>query len=72
MNKIDNAWAALKSLSLREQEIAAEAILDYASVANAPELSDEQAREVERRLCDSEESTISPAELRSRLEKLLP
>ena len=72
MNKIDNAWAVLQTLSPREQKIAADAILDYASANDGIELSDEQAREVARRLQDASEATITPAELRSRIEKLLP
>lgn len=72
MNKIDNAWAILKSLSPREQEIAADAILDYAAATSAPGLSDVQAQEVERRLQEGDEQTITPAELRTRIEKLLP
>jgi hypothetical protein len=70
MNKLDTAWAVLKTLSPREQDIAADAILDYASVA--PGLSDVQAEEIERRLRDEGESTLTPAELRSRIEKLVP
>ncbi len=72
MNKIDNAWAILKSLSPREQEIAADAILDYAAAMSAPGLSDLQAQDVERRLQDGADRTITPAELRTRIEKLLP
>lgn len=72
MNKIDNAWAVLKKLPPREQERAADAILDYAAAADGPMLSDTQAREVERRLADPDAETISPAELRSRIAKLLP
>jgi hypothetical protein len=71
MNKIDTAWAALQMLSPREQEIAADAILDYAAAADGTELSAEQAREVARRLQDAGAATITPAELRSRIEKLL-
>jgi hypothetical protein len=72
MNKIDSAWAILKSLPPHEQELAADAILDYAAATAAPGLSDVQAQEVERRLLDANEQTITPAELRSRIEKLLP
>lgn len=72
MNKIDNAWAVLKTLSPREQETAADAILDYASAADGPGLTDEQAREVELRLGEAGANTITAAELRSRIEKLLP
>ena len=67
MNKIDNAWAVLKKLSPREQECAADAILDYAAAADGPTLSDAQAREVERRLADPDAETITAAELRSRI-----
>jgi hypothetical protein len=68
MNKIDTAWAILKSLPPREQEIAADAILDYASALDAPGLSDVQAREIERRLDNSGEPETTTAELRARIE----
>ena len=66
------AWAALQSLPPREQEIAAEAILDFVASEAGPQLSDEQVREVERRLADTDEFTITPAELRAQITKLLP
>jgi hypothetical protein len=72
MNKIDSAWAILKSLPPHEQEIAADAILDYAAAATARGLSDVQSQVVERRLQDADEQTTTPAELRTRIEKLLP
>jgi hypothetical protein len=67
MNKIDDAWVALKKLSPREQEIAADAILDYAAQDTALHLSDEQEDEVRRRLEDTQAATVTPAELRRRL-----
>ena len=66
MNKIDEAWAILKQLPPREQEIAAEAILDYAAAAAGPQLTSEQAEEVARRLRNPEAASITPAELRAR------
>lgn len=72
MNKITAAWSVLQSLPPREQDVAAEAILDYAAALAAPGLSDVQAQEIERRLRDTDESTLTPAELRARIEKLLP
>lgn len=72
MNKIDTAWAVLQSLSPREQEAAADAILDYAEAGAGPVLSDVQVRELERRLADVGAPTITPAELRSRIDKLMP
>jgi len=67
MNKIDDAWVALKRLSPHEQEIAADAILDYAAQDTALHLSDEQEDEVRRRLEDTQAATVTPAELRRRL-----
>jgi putative addiction module component (TIGR02574 family) len=72
MNKIEDAWAVLKTLSPREQELAAEAILDYVAGANGLELSAQQAAEVERRLRDHAAKTVTPVELRSRLRKITP
>lgn len=72
MNKIDTAWSVLKSLTPREQEIAADAILDYATAAAGPTLSDGDAQEVERRIDTPDVRTMTAAELRSRIEKLLP
>ena len=68
MNKIDDAWAVLKALSEAEQEIAAEAILDYAA-RESIQLSEEQAVEVRRRLNDTDAASISPRELRKRFFK---
>jgi putative addiction module component (TIGR02574 family) len=70
MNKIEDAWAVLQKLSPREQELAAEAILDYAAGASRLELSSKQAAEVERRLRDPDAKTVTPAELPSRLHGL--
>lgn len=67
MNKIDEAWAVLKKLSPREQELAAEAILDFAANASEFALTDEQVAEVNRRLQETDPKTIDPAELRERL-----
>ncbi|HET7335817.1 MAG TPA: hypothetical protein VFI93_11930 [Rhizomicrobium sp.] len=69
MNKIDDAWAVLKKLSPREQEFAAEAILDYASRAPDLGLSEVQARDVQQRLKTSNPKTLTPAELKLRLNK---
>ena len=72
MNKIEDAWAVLKTLSPREQELAAEAILDFASGASGLELSSERAAEVDRRLRDADAKAVTAAELRARLQKLVP
>jgi len=53
-----------------EQEVAAEAILDYASGGRGVELSDEQAAEVERRLAEPNPKTLMITEFRARLRKL--
>ncbi len=67
MNKIDDAWAILKGLPSDEQEIAAEAILDYAARRPDLALSKEQAAEIAARLNETDPRTIMPAELRARI-----
>ncbi len=67
MNKIDDAWAALKKLSPNEQDLAAEAILDYADRAQDFGLSDEQVAEVKSRMRETDPKTITVGELRSRI-----
>jgi hypothetical protein len=68
MNKIDDAWAILKALPEAEQEIAAEAILDYAA-RESIQLSEEQVDEVRRRLNDADAASITPNGLRKRILK---
>ena len=70
MNKIEKAWAELMKLPRGEQEVAAEAILDYTSGGQRIELSDEQAAEVERRLAEPSAATLTITEFRARLRKL--
>jgi hypothetical protein len=67
MNKIDDAWAALKKLSPDEQDLAAEAILDYADRTQDFGLSDEQVAEVKSRMQEADPKTITVGELRSRI-----
>jgi hypothetical protein len=69
MNKIDDAWEVLKRLSPREQEQAADAILDYASRSPALQLSDKQANEVKRRMSDDRDASIDVNELRACMKK---
>lgn len=69
MNKIDDAWTILKALPSDEQEVAAEAILDYASRRPDLSLSESQAAEVRSRLNEADPATITPAELRARIFK---
>ena len=70
MNKIEKAWAELMKLPDGEQDVAAEAILDYTSGAHRIELSNEQATEVEWRLGEGEPASLTIAEFRARLKKL--
>jgi hypothetical protein len=67
MNKIEDAWAVLKTLTPREQELAAEAILDYAAGASGFALSANQAAEVEWRLRDTDAKSMAATELRLRV-----
>jgi putative addiction module component (TIGR02574 family) len=71
MNKIDEAWALLKSLPESEQEIAAEAILDFAAQNNDLQLGEEQLAELQRRLDDPDPKTVPWEEVRIRLWKRL-
>jgi TRAP-type C4-dicarboxylate transport system substrate-binding protein len=64
MNKLNDALAVLRKLSPEEQELAAEAILDYAERNSDLRLTDEQAEDVRRRLRDEGEETLTPAEAR--------
>jgi hypothetical protein len=64
MNKINDALAVLRKLSPEEQELAADAILDYAARNNDLQLTDAQAADVRRRLRDADEETLTPSEVR--------
>jgi putative addiction module component (TIGR02574 family) len=70
MNKIDETWALLKRLPSEKQEIAAEAILDFAAESDGLQLSAEQVAEVERRLQDRKASTLTIEEFRAGVRKL--
>ncbi len=71
MNKIDEAWAVLKRLPADKQELAAEAILDFAADSGDLQLSAEQIAELERRLQDAEPKTITLDEFRSRIRNIV-
>lgn len=68
--RAEQAWAELMKLSDEEQEIAADAILDYASGARGISLSNEQVAEVERRLAEPNPEVLTITEFRARLRKL--
>jgi hypothetical protein len=70
MNKIDEAWALLKRLPADKQELAADAILDFATESSDLLLSDEQVTEIERRLQDKDAKSLTLDEFRSRVRKL--
>ena len=70
MNKLDEAWSALKRLSKREQDVAAQAIFDFASDSAKLGLSNTQAATVRSRLREKNPKSLSPAALRVRLKKL--
>ncbi len=70
VGKIEQAWAELMKLPEDEQEVAADAILDYTSGGHGIELSAEQVAEVERRLADPNPATLTITEFRARLRKL--
>jgi len=66
-NKLDIAIAELTKLPADEQDIAAQAILDFVGDGGRPELSDAQADEVRRRMTDPEPRFLTLAEARARL-----
>jgi putative addiction module component (TIGR02574 family) len=70
MNKIDEAWTALKKLPPEEQERLAEAILDLAAHADDLQLDDEQVAEIDRRVRDTNAKTLSLNEFRELVGKL--
>lgn len=70
MNKLDEAWTALKRLSRREQDVAAQAIFDFASDSGKLGLTSAQAAVVRSRLREKNPKTLSSAALRARLKKL--
>jgi putative addiction module component (TIGR02574 family) len=68
--KVEQALAELMKLPEEEQEVAADAILDYAAGGRGLELSDEQVAEVERRLAEADPQVLTISEVRARLRKL--
>ena len=70
MSKLDEAWTALKRLPKREQDMAAQAIFDFASGSTKLGLSSAQAAVVRSRLREKSAKTLSPTALRARLKKL--
>jgi putative addiction module component (TIGR02574 family) len=67
MNKIDEAWQALKALPQAEQERLAEVILDYVAQPQESLLSDEQVAKIEARMRDRDAPTMTIAEVRAHL-----
>jgi putative addiction module component (TIGR02574 family) len=66
-NKLDAAIAELTKLPPEEQEVAAEAILDFVGRGGRPELTEAQADEVRRRMAEPEPRFLTLAEARARL-----
>lgn len=71
MNKIDEAWKALKEMPPEEQERLADAILDYAAQAPDVHLTGEQVAEVRRRFQDKNAETITLEVFNARVRKLI-
>ena len=67
MKKLEQAWRALQELPESEQDIAAAAILDFASQDRTQELSDEQVAEVRRRMAKKNPKTLTLVQLDERL-----
>ena len=70
MTKIDEAWQALQTLPARDQERAAEFILDFVAQSGDIQISDEQLAELERRMSDPNPEFLTMDEVRARLRKL--
>jgi hypothetical protein len=64
---LDSAIAELAKLPPADQEVAAQAILDFAARGGRAELTDGQADEVRRRMADPEPKFLTLAEARARL-----
>lgn len=65
--KLETAIKALSNLPNDEQEIAAQAIIDYASHDGGVHLTDEQVAEVNRRLKNPHRKHLTVSEVRTRL-----
>ncbi len=65
--KVEHAIAELVKLPETEQEVAAQAILDFAARGGRPELTAEQAEEVRRRLAEPDPRFVTLTEARARL-----
>lgn len=71
MNKIDEAWQALKKLPPQEQERLADVILDLAAQGSSDvQISDEQLADLELRMADKDAETMTLEEFRDRVRKL--
>ena len=64
--KIAQAWSALMTLPEGAQDLAAEALLDYAGDRQGLSLTGEQIEEIERRLAEPEPKFLTLAEVRAR------
>ncbi len=64
MNKLDEAFQALKQLPLDEQERAADLMLAFAAQQCDFQLSDEQVAEIERRMREETPKTFTVDEVR--------
>jgi len=65
--KVEEAVAELVKLPESEQEVAAEAILDFAARGGRLELTEDQADLVRERLADPNPKFLTLAEVRARL-----
>jgi hypothetical protein len=64
MNKLDEAWSLLKQLPAAEQEVAADAILDFAAQSDELQLDEQQLQELRRRFDDTSAKTVTIEEFR--------
>ena len=69
-SKIKKAMAELEKLSADDQDLAADALMDFAQRNRQPQLTADQVKDVEARLADPKPTFITLAEARARLSPL--
>ena len=70
ISKIKKAMAELEKLSPDDQDLAADALMDFAQRGRQPQLTADQVKDVEARLADPKPTFITLAEARARLSRL--
>lgn len=71
MSKLDYAVTLLKAMPIEQQDIAADALLDFVADDRTLQLSPEQQAEVKRLLQDTDAPSMTLEEFNARVRKLL-